>query len=85
VRYLYAQGLEAPTHAPAVVLLGTRQVGKTTVAIAIGREIAAVYLALKAVIRNPIIFRFTLERLRRLWTMLDSLMRRRLLDRLVSL
>ena len=63
-----------------MVLLGTRQVGKTTVAIAIGREIAAVYLGPEAVIRNLIIFRFTLERLRRLWTMLDSLMRRCSID-----
>ena len=39
---------ETLDHVPAVVLLGPRQVGKTTVAKAIGREVPSVYLDLEA-------------------------------------
>ena len=47
-RFLYPQLLDAIAHSPAVALLGPRQVGKTTLALKIGRGCNAVYLDLES-------------------------------------
>ena len=47
-RHTYTKISETLSHVPAVMLLGPRQVGKTTVAKAIGRDMPSVYLDLEA-------------------------------------
>ena len=47
-RQLYQKLAEALTSSPAVALLGPRQVGKTTLALEIGRTVNAVYLDLES-------------------------------------
>jgi predicted AAA+ superfamily ATPase len=47
-RYLSTQLAEALDHTPAVVLLGPRQVGKTTLALAVGEAHKALYLDLES-------------------------------------
>jgi len=48
VRTLHDKLLAALTHFPAVVLLGPRQVGKTTLALEIGKTLDALYLDLES-------------------------------------
>ncbi len=47
-RFLYASLSDAIAHSPAVALLGPRQVGKTTLALAIGKSHHALYLDLES-------------------------------------
>jgi hypothetical protein len=47
-RLLYPKLSEALAHSPAVALLGPRQVGKTTLALAIGQTVNALYLDLES-------------------------------------
>lgn len=47
-RLLYPKLAEALAHSPAVALLGPRQVGKTTLALAIGKTVDALYLDLES-------------------------------------
>lgn len=47
-RFLYSQLSDAIAHSPAVALLGPRQVGKTTLALAVGESNHALYLDLES-------------------------------------
>jgi len=47
-RRLKTQLLEAMDESPAVVLLGPRQAGKTTLALELGRKLGALYLDLES-------------------------------------
>lgn len=47
-RLLYPKLSEALAHSPAVALLGPRQVGKTTLALEVGKAVDAVYLDLES-------------------------------------